>query len=922
MSKKEVEQVQFISNAMLKLNHIHKDYPVSGNSEPVHALKDINLSFRKNEFVSILGPSGCGKTTLLNIIGGLDKYTNGDLIIAGKSTKKYNDHDWDVYRNHRIGFIFQSYNLIPHQTILGNVELALTIAGMPKKERIEKAKKALDRVGLSGSYYKHPNQLSGGQCQRVAIARALVNEPEILLADEPTGALDTATSKQIMDLIAEIAKEKLVIMVTHNPEIAKQYSTRIIRLLDGNVVDDSNPFKDELVQHNDLSTVSEKAKMSFWTAFKLSFRNLFSKMKRTVLVCIAGSIGIVGVSTVLAVSAGVHNYIDSMQDDMLSGNPITINEVTFDLNNMLNEQSTMEKIEIVKENGFVNVNSLIEYLIKRSSTMDNYKINNDITAEYIQYILNMPKENYAAISLDYGIDITNNVYTNWKYNEVSENKKMSVSSITKMYTSVLEKTEFGDYSSYISQLDTVLAQAPNDSDYILSQYDLLEGKIAQNENEIMVVLNKDSQLTDIVLGQLGYYTQSEFINIVYKATEDEKYNENNDKYKFAYQEILDKSFTWYPNDVIFSKTSGLLNSLNPFTYNAYAQDDFKDGIDLKVTGILQPKENISYGCLQAGFYYTEALTKKIIQSNIESEIVRYYKDKNTDTITSGPYVYTPDPTQPDKTQTIPSGITFTYDYIYEGETFKNQIGYLGNESSMSSFMSLIQNIMGGGSAMDKQTKYYSISLRQLGGNDLANFISIYPVNFENKYKVTEYLDKWNHDGDILIQKGDVLNEDKTMHKADRSNVTYTDNLEIVITLINTMIDIITYALIVFTALSLLVSTVMIGIITYVSVVERVKEIGVIRSLGGRKKDVSHLFNAETFIIGLASGVFGILFTIAISGIINLIVGHFSGIYTIAALPFSNACIMIAVSILLTLISGLIPARAAAKKNPVEALRTE
>ncbi len=908
MRKKNIEQEKYISNAMLKLKDIKKDYPVGGSGEPVHALKNIHLNFRKNEFVSILGPSGCGKTTLLNIIGGLDKYTSGDLIIAGKSTKKYNDRDWDVYRNHRIGFIFQSYNLIPHQTILGNVELALTIAGMPKKERIEKAKKALDKVGLKDAYYKHPNQLSGGQCQRVAIARALVNEPEILLADEPTGALDTVTSKQIMDLICEISKEKLVIMVTHNPEIAEQYSTRIIRLLDGEVVSDSNPFQDEWIENNDSIKVNEKAKMSFWTAFKLSFRNLISKFKRTILVCIAGSIGIVGVSTVLAVSAGVHNYIDSMQDDMLSGNPITINEVTYDLNNMLNEQSTFEKIEIVKENGFINVDSLVEYLIKRSSTMDNYKISNDITEDYIQYILNMPKENYAALALDYGVDITNNIYTDWKYSAEGEAKNMSVSAITKMYTSVLKKTEFDSYASYISQLNAALAQAPGNDEYILSQYDLLEGELAKNENEIMVVVNKNTQLTDVLLAQLGYYTQNEFINIIYKATDNENYNEANDKYKFAYQEILNKTFTWYPNDVVFTQNSGPMAEVNPFTYSAYVNDTFKDGLELKVTGILQPKENISYGCLDAGFYYTEALTKKIIQSNIESEIVKYYQSKNTDTITSGPYIY------PATGQTIPMGVTYTYDYIYEGETFENEIGYLGSESGMSSFMSFIQSIIGSGNT-DTQTEYYSITIRQLGGNDLANNIAIYPIDFDSKYKVTEYLDKWNQDGDILLQ-------DKVIHKEDRSNVTYTDNLEIVIRLINTMIDIITYALIVFTALSLLVSTVMIGIITYVSVVERVKEIGVIRSLGGRKRDVSYLFNAETFIIGLASGIFGILFTLGISGIINLIVGHFSGIYTIAALPFSNALIMIIISILLTLISGLIPAKAAAKKNPVEALRTE
>ena len=909
---KEITQNELINttSAMLKLIDIKKDYYVSGNNEPVKALKGITLNFRENEFVSILGPSGCGKTTLLNIIGGLDKYTSGDLVIDGVSTKKYKDRDWDIYRNHRIGFIFQSYNLIPHQTILENVELALTISGVSKQERIEKAKKSLDRVGLEGLYNKKPNQLSGGQCQRVAIARALVNEPDILLADEPTGALDTTTSKQIMDLISDISKEKLVIMVTHNPEIAEQYSTRIIKLVDGLVVNDSNPFEDQNTIKARLRG-KEKAKMSFFTAFKLSFRNLISKFKRTILVCIAGSIGIVGVSTVLAVSSGIHGYIDSMQDDMLSGNPISITEKAFDISAMMSEASKMQQTEIVLEHGVVNVNSIIEYLSKQASAMESFQVTNNITKDYIDYVLQMPEESYSAITLDYGFDVSNNIYTDWKYSSIGASEQLSIAAITKMYTSILKKTDFANYSSYISQLDVALRQAPNNTDYILSQYDVLAGEIAKEENEIMVVLNKNSQVTDIVLGQLGYYSQEEFINIVYKSFNDPNYNPEFDKYTFDYDEILSKTsgktFTWYPNDTIFKVNEGPIASFNPFTYLHKADDTFKDGVELKVTGILQAKENISYGCLDAGFYYTEALSKKILEKNLNSEIIKHYQEKNLTEITSGPY---PNNLQPGTI--IPSGVTFTYDYISEGEKF-SELGYLGNESNMSALMSFIQGITGNQNA--NKNSFYSVSLRQLGGNDVASSVYIYPLNFENKYKVTEYLDKWNNDEKIVIG-------DKELAKDQRDSITYNDNLEIVIFMINTMIDIITYALIVFTALSLLVSTVMIGIITYVSVVERVKEIGVIRSLGGRKKDVSHLFNAETFIIGLTSGVIGILITLGLSAIINLIVGHFANIYTIASLKPTQAIIMITISVLLTLISGLIPAKAAANKNPVEALRTE
>ena len=879
---------------MLRLDNITKNYIVADND--IKVLKGINLSFRKNEFVAILGPSGCGKTTTLNIIGGLDKYTTGDLFIAGKSTKEFNDHDWDIYRNQRIGFIFQSYNLIPHQTVLGNVELALTISGVSKEERIKKAKEALDNVGLKNEYFKRPNQLSGGQCQRVAIARALVNEPEILLADEPTGALDTETSIQIMELIKEIAKDRLVIMVTHNPDLAQKYATRIINLLDGKVVHDSNPFseKAEIMETDSLSkekiNKKSKAKMSWWTAFKLSFRNLLSKKRRTLLTCFAGSIGIIGISAVLAVSNGVKGFVSNMQEDMLSGNPITITEKALDFSFLMSSMSTSDKMEFIKEEGYVNVDSLMAFLMERYNLMEKGTIMNEITKEYIQFLYNMPDEYVANIKLNYGLDITNNVYTDFKGSD-NFNDNISLTAIRNTYTNILKETNFKDYASVIASMDNILSEAPNNDEYILSQYNLKSGRIAKEKNEIMIVLDSDSMLTDIVLAYLGYYSQDEFLNIVYKASEDENYLESLDKYRFSYSELLGKTFTWFNNDSVFNIVEN--NPLTPFSYN-YRSEGLSGGLELKVVGILEPKEGISYGSLSSGFYYTEALTKYIFEQNLNSDIVNYLKSAEKDSFTSTIY------------SNIPTGITYHFTYNYLGEE-KEGIGFVGKVNSMASMMGSIS----GGNPND----IYVLSLRELGGNNLANSIAIYPTNFEQKDNVIKYLDMWNSDNDITI-------EDITLTKEERSKIQYTDTLTIIISIINSMINIVTIALIAFTALSLVVSCVMIAIITYVSVVERIKEIGVIRSLGGRKKDVSNLFNAETLIIGLMSGLFGVFLTYGLSFVVNLIVDHFSGINKIADLKISNAITMVILSVVLTVISGLIPAKKASKQDPVVALRTE
>ena len=927
---------------MLRLSNITKNYKVAGGE--IEVLKGLNIAFRKNEFVSILGPSGCGKTTTLNIVGGLDKYTSGDLIIAGKSTKNFTDRDWDVYRNQRIGFIFQSYNLIPHQTVLGNVELALTISGVSKEERVERSLRALEKVGLKGEEYKRPNQLSGGQCQRVAIARALVNEPDILLADEPTGALDSKTSVQIMELIKEISKDKLVIMVTHNAEIAEEYSTRIVRLVDGEIVEDTAPFsvedeikeveqnqsleqKDDCEQENNskikkVKTKKAKAKMSFWTAFKLSARNLFSKRARTIMTSVAGSIGIIGISAVLAVSSGVRMFISNMQDDMLSGNPIAIEETGYDFSSMMEGMTFDKKVELVKEKGYVNVDSMVEFLAKQYKTMDSFMVSNDLTEDYLNYVAEMPKE-YGVVNFDYGLDLTNNVYTEYKVNQDIKDDT-SLSGIRARYTSIMQRTQFKEQSSLIASLGDIYMQAIPDSDYILSQYDIIDGgKIATEKNEIMIVVNDDQTLTDLTLAQLGYYVQDDFMDLIYRVDDDPNNDPESYKNKFSFEELKAKKFVWYANDVVYdingsnSTDPEVLKNYNaPFIYNDVVTEftktpDENSKIELEIVGILKPKEGISYGCLEAGMYYTEKLTSHVITQNLQSEVVQYLKNLNAQL-------------PPDSEKEVAFGgmvsnvannsvaisisgspiIPFSYTYYFEDYTAPL------TATSMVGTLNTISTLLGGAQGGDM----FSLSMRQLGGERLANGIKIYPTNFTIKDRVTEYLDKWNEEGELIVG-------DKTIAFEERSEVVYTDNLSLIISMINSMIDIVTIALVAFTSLSLLVSCVMIAIITYVSVVERVKEIGVIRSLGGRKKDVANLFNAETFMIGTASGLFGIGFTYLLSAIVNAIVKKSAG-FVIMALPLSSALIMLLLSVVLTVVSGLIPSRKASRQDPVVALRTE
>lgn len=937
---------------MLVLDNIVKDYDVAGGK--VHALKGVSLAFRKSEFVSVLGASGCGKTTLLNIIGGLDKYTSGDLIINGRSTRFFKDRDWDVYRNHRVGFVFQSYNLIPHQTVLGNVELALTIAGISKAERRKRAAAALEKVGLGDQLNKRPNQLSGGQCQRVAIARALVNDPEILLADEPTGALDSVTSLQIMDLMKEIAGERLVIMVTHNPELAEKYSTRIIKLHDGEVISDSDPFTAEAealeraalesgvadvgsaeTPENDKKGSekknSEKAKMGFGTAFALSARNLIAKRGRTIMVGIAGSIGIIGVAIVLAFSSGITGYIQSMQNDMLSGYPLYVAESSIDYTALLN--MTMNLTQKDDKSWYKDNKIYVNSVTKTITELAGTTTTNDITQEYIDYVNAMPEEYTEAVQFDYGIEFAHNVYTTFDYDEQGAtdsngapivSREMSVTGIRSVYTSILEKIEaYAAYTSLISSVPA-LSEIPDNKDYVLSQYDLVAGEYPDrtDESALILVLNSDGEINDLTLAQLGYVSSKEFRNYAYKlAGENEYYQEGYEDIgskEYDYSEFVGedaKTFTYYPNSMIFDKIEEGRYTYHPYSDELDVQDENASlAKELKVSCVLKLKDDVLYGSLQNGMYYTKALTDYIrgieLDEDTRSQIVTDAMNAETE----------------DKYVT---GVTYSYVYYYDEKDenenvvhdIKGEANSVGLGKNLTSFSSMdstevmlkIQEyIMAGDTTGLGEYLMYLMSnatnraiyLSDLGGGALPEMITFWIDNFDDKDLVTAYLDVWNETHDEAEQ------------------IQYTDTVGVLMTIVNTLIQMITVGLIAFTSVSLVVSTVMIGIITYVSVVERIKEIGVIRAMGGRKRDVKNLFTAETFIIGLLAGLIGIVVTYLLSIVANIIIGTITGIYTIAALPPWQALIMVAISVILTLISGLLPASKAAKQDPVVALRTE
>ena len=973
---------------MLQLKDVKKDYATAGNV--VHALRGVTLRFRKNEFVSILGASGCGKTTLLNIIGGLDHYTSGDLEICGVSTKDYKDHDWDVYRNHRIGFVFQSYNLIPHQTVLTNVELALTIAGVSKRERKRRAAEALFKVGLKDELHKRPNQLSGGQMQRVAIARALVNNPEILLADEPTGALDTTTSVQIMELIREIAGERLVIMVTHNPELAEEYSSRIVRLQDGLVVSDSNPYdgKEEaeegenVVDPNvnyqqvelncpkcgkivNLSSVhpvketiftcphceekfrlkpkakptpvcdpkaakkeakkekkrkkKENASMSYATSLGLSARNLATKKGRTMITSVAGSIGIISVCLVLALSNGFNGYIKKTQEDMLSSYPLEITETTLNVEAIMSGMTAATDLpDLDKIGDNVYVNSFL------TNIAQGMTVTNNLSDDYIKHIESMDKSYYTAIVYGTGMSLTNNLFTEVQVEEngATKNKVMSLSELKAYYTFQLTKQEekYATLAYLVDYLGSIYGKMPGTTDvssadfgdYVLSQYDVLEGgHFPQSANEAVLVVGGNNDVTDLTLAQLGFIGEKEFLALF--PQEGEEVGDSEDyETKIGFDKVVGKKFMLNYNDAIYTPAA----ATDDYLYNYAGTRDTLGtagadyGVEITISGILRLKEGFNYGCLGSGLYLTEQVCNEYLQVNMDSELSKTLSEQSGSAnkfgvlaqelalLTKGTPEYFQKLGELGKfLQTCKPVAENLVEYYITGDAMigdENDDATGGDENDDA-----MENII-----KKCYFLYGDSAIRAVGGKDTVNSIQIYTDNFEAKEQILSWLDKWNDEHETGDQ------------------VKYTDTVGMMLTMVETILNAITYVLVAFTAISLVVSSVMIGIITYVSVVERTKEIGVLRSLGARKKDIKNLFNAETFIIGLSSGVFGVVVTYLLQLGVNAILGALTGIATLASLPILSALIMVVVSIVLTLISGLIPASAAAKKDPVIALRTE
>ena len=868
---------------MLQLKNITKNY-LSGDNE-VNALKGINLEFRESEFVSILGQSGSGKTTLLNIIGGLDRYTSGDLVINGKTTKEFKDKDWDTYRNHSVGFVFQSYNLIPHQTVLSNVELALTISGVSKEERKRRAKEALEKVGLGDQLNKKPNQMSGGQMQRVAIARALVNDPDILLADEPTGALDSQTSEQVMEILKEISKDRLIIMVTHNPNLAEKYSSRIIRLLDGNITDDTNPYhasEKDIEKAKNKKEKSGKASMKFGTAVRLSLNNLMTKKGRTFLTAFAGSIGIIGIALILSLSHGMQSYIDRVEEDTLSSYPITIQESTIDMSSMMESMMGSDE-EVEHEDGKIYSREIVNEILETVST----KVQTNNLEAFKTFLESGESDikNYTN-SIQYGYDLDLNIYNqdeNGDIQQVNPSIVFNELGFGQMIEVQQESSSMFSGGTTLTSTD-VWTELLDNQELLESQYDVLAGRWPTNYNEVVLIVDENNEISDYTLYSLGIKDISELSEAMDKIKNGEELETSSETESYSYDDILNYKFKVLLNTDYYKKVGNAWQDMSDDT--EYMKQIVQNAEEISIVGIIKPNgETVtSSGAGLVG--YNKDLKEYVINKINETEIVKEQKaNPNVNVFTGIEFA---------------EGSNNSFDFSQLSDEQKAYIATLSQEE----LAELMQTYSSNANAT------YDSNLTKLGVVDLnkPSTINLYPKDFDSKDMITNIISDYN--------------DKQTQEGKEENVINYTDLVGIMMSSVSTIIDVISYALIAFVGISLVVSSIMIGIITYISVLERTKEIGILRSIGASKKDVSRVFNAETLIVGLVAGLLGIGVTILLNIPINIIINMLVGITGIAKLPVGGAIILVVISVVLTMIAGLIPARFAAKRDPVEALRSE
>lgn len=986
---------------MLEIRNIVKDYETG--SETVHALKGVSIAFRESELVSILGQSGCGKTTLLNIIGGLDQYTSGDLIINGQSTKQYKSADWDIYRNHSVGFIFQSYNLIPHQSVLSNVELALTLSGVSKAERRRRAKEALEKVGLGNQLNKRPNQMSGGQMQRVAIARALVNDPDILLADEPTGALDSETSIQIMELVKEIAKDRLVIMVTHNPELAEKYSTRIVKLLDGQIVGDSDPFDPaKEPAHSEVRksevTKGQKTSMSFLTALSLSKNNLMTKKGRTFLTSFAGSIGIIGIALILSLSNGVQEYINSVERSTLASFPVSIQHETVDYTSLMTSMMNVrDNAEENRDPDRIYTNDISTEMMK--TMLSEMQTNN--LAEFKEYLESDPDGISASIEeIQYSYDSNLYIYghsADGDIMQINPSTVMSammgqsmadnVSQMTNTYSSLMGSSSMSSYDAFRELLST---------DMLKTEYEVLAGRLPEAYDEVVVLVTDRNELSDVTLYTLGLRDQGELEGMMSSVMAGESFDLDTGDLSFSYDDLMGMEFSMLTAPEFYQKNDdGTWTDMR--SNSEFMEQAAENGLKLKVVGILKPDaDSLISSTNSGGIGYTHALTEYMIDKTNSSELVKAQKENpDVDVFTGIEFPKADEEEEQPMSQSeamemltgmlteeqrtkINEGIMAALTEEQQAQIQSAMMGMVSDEQINSIMMGVLtpeqltqlqsgadvnslltdaqkaqmsaqiaasltaeQNaelsaMMNG---MVDPTKMYTIfmqvlttdqlrqlmdmtkepettdatydgNLKLLGVAELSepSSMKIYATDFESKEKITQLIEKYNDSKIADDNQADVIN--------------YTDYVGLMMSSVSDIINSISYILIAFVAISLIVSSIMIGIITYISVLERTKEIGILRAMGASKRDISNVFNAETLIVGFSAGVIGIAVTLLLNIPINIIIENITGIANVALLPWQGGVILVVISMLLTLIAGLVPAGVAAKKDPVEALRTE